>query len=159
MPKPENTEQSDLAVPDPKALVAMDPEAKVIPPTPPTTDADAGASDPTGPVMDGHHTLTAHYFPLGNAYQCYACKNPNAKVHTIRVTRTVAGATLVTPMCAECATAEVDGVLERGDMVVSEDHSFLMVPLLGEIEQKFAEHKAAKDRAATEGDGSEPPAP
>lgn len=148
MPKPENTEQSNLAVPDPKTLVAMDPDAKVIPPTPPTTDADGAASEPTGPVTDGHQTLTAHYFPLGDAYQCYACKNPDAKVHTIRVTRTMAGATLVTPMCAECATAEIDGVLERGDMVVSEDRSFLMVPLMGEIEQKFAEHAAEKDAAA-----------
>ena len=92
--------------------------------------------------------MTAHYFPLGDAYQCYACKNPDAQVHTIRVTRTMAGATLVTPMCAACAASEIDGVLERGDMVVSEDRSFLMVPLMGEIEQKFAEHKAEKDAAA-----------
>lgn len=133
----------------------MDPGAKVIPPTPPTPEGDAGASDPTGPVMEGHHTLTAHYFPLGNAYQCYSCKNPNAKVHTIRVTRTMAGATLVTPMCAECATAEIDGVLERGDMVVSEDRSFLMVPLLGEIEGKVAEHKAERDAAAESSESGE----
>ena len=147
MPKPENAEPSNLAVPAPTDLVAMDPEAKTITPAPPAREADVeGAPLPTEDAL--HLTLTAHYFPLGNAYLCYACKKPEAKVHTIRVTRTMRAVTLVTPMCEECATAEVDGVLERGDMVVSDDGRFLIAPAADDINKKMAEYQEQQDAAA-----------
>jgi hypothetical protein len=143
MPKPDKPDQP-LAL---RSLVAMDPSVSVIPTArPPEPEAVPSAT----PAAEGALTATVRYFPLGNAYECFACSDPQAKVHTIRVTRTMEGGTVVTPMCENCAGQEVDGVLERGDLIVSADGTHLVAPMLDEIQKKAAEYQAEADATADE---------
>jgi transcription elongation factor Elf1 len=78
---------------------------------------------------------TLHYFQVTDAYHCTACKKTSVDV--IRVAQTVNNKTIITPMCEECASVEMDGLLKSGDMVADLEDNRLVAPFIADIAKQF----------------------
>lgn len=93
---------------------------------------------PPPPEPKQPDALTLHYFRAPAAKLCQACDKGPFEI--TRITTTTEGATLITLMCAECATNEQDGIVERGEMALSPDgtHYILatVAQMAGELEEQ-----------------------
>lgn len=78
---------------------------------------------------------TLHYFQVTDAYHCVACKKE--QVDVIRVAQTINDKMIITTMCDECADLEINGILERGDMVADLAGNRLVAPFVADIAKQF----------------------
>ena len=60
-----------------------------------------------------HFVVTLQYFPVGDTF-CVVCKQPG---EVVRLATNVKGGILLTVMCEKCGQGEIDGLVERGDML------------------------------------------
>lgn len=65
---------------------------------------------------------TIRYFKVGSC-ECAVCRKPG---EVVRMAITITNQILVTVMCEECGGEEIDGLLERKEMVASPDGSALI---------------------------------
>ena len=66
------------------------------------------------------------YFTVGDP-ECSICEKRGT---VVRVTTTLNSKILITMLCEKCSTKEIEGLLERGDMLSSPDGSHLISPML-----------------------------
>jgi len=92
-----------------------------------------------------HNVIASlRYFPVGEP-KCAVCKEVSS---VIRVASTLQSKLIITMLCENCSTQEIDGVLERGEMIFSSDQSHLVSPVLA---------KATKDAIAKAVNGQRAP--
>lgn len=80
-------------------------------------------------LQDKRLVAALRYFNVGEP-TCVSCSNTAS---VVRVATTLNSQVLVTMICENCGNSEIDGLMERGDMIASPDGTHLVSPALAEI--------------------------
>ena len=72
------------------------------------------------------YIASLRYFTTGDP-ECAVCEK---RATIVRISTTTSQQTIITMMCKKCGTEEIDGLLERKDMLRSPDGTHLISPAL-----------------------------